>query len=52
MLCSRVGCTEDETHHPTILDIDSSQNGPIELSTWETRFEWKIIKMVDPVSKI
>ena len=31
MFCTRVDRTEVETHHPTILDMDSSQNGPIEV---------------------
>ena len=46
------GCAETETHHFTFSDINSSQNGPIEVSILKTFFEWKTIKMVDPISRI
>ena len=32
MFCTRESCTEVVTHHPAILDMDSSQDGSIEVS--------------------
>ena len=32
--------------------MDSSQNGPIEVPIWETHFEWEVVEMVDPISRI
>ena len=31
MFCFRVGRAEIETYHPIFLDMDSGQNGPIEV---------------------
>ena len=31
MFYTRVGHTEVETHHPTFLDMDTSQNGLVEV---------------------
>ena len=52
MLCSRMGCAKNETHHLIFLDMDYSQNGPFKVSIQETRFVLKTIKMIDPISKI
>ena len=52
MFCTHVGHVEVETHHSTIPDLGSGQNGPIEVPFWETRFEWEIIKMVDIIGRI
>ena len=52
MFCSCMGRIEVETHYPTFPNISSRPNGSIEVLVWETRIEWKTIKMVDPISKI
>ena len=31
MLCTRVGCTEVETHHPVVPSMGSSHDGSIEV---------------------
>ena len=52
MLCTSVGRKKVETHHPTIPDMGGSQNGSFEVIIWETKFECKIVKMVDPISRV
>ena len=52
MLCTSLGQTVIETYHPTFPNIGGSKNELIEVPLWETRFEWKIVKMVDLVDKI
>ena len=52
ILCTCLGCTEIETYHHTFPNMGGSNNGPIEVSLWETCFEWKIVKMVDLVNRI
>ena len=47
-----MGRAEIEIYHPTLLDMDSSQNGPIEVFVWEAHLKWKIIKMVDSIGRI
>ena len=52
MLCTHVGRAEIKTYHPTFLDMDSGQNGPVEVSIWEAYLKWKVVKMVDPIGRI
>ena len=52
MLCSRVGHMEIEAHHPAFPSMDSSQNGPYEVSILEACLRWKVVKTVDSIGRI
>ena len=44
---------DDDKNERTIYYLSSgSKNGPIEVSLWETCFEWKIVMIIDLVGKI
>ena len=52
MLCTCLGYIEIDTYHFTFSNMGGSKNGPLKASLRETRFKWKIVKMVDLVGKI
>ena len=52
MLCTCLGRIEVKAHRFSLSNIDGSKNGPIEVSLQETHFEWKIVKVVNLVSRI
>ena len=52
MFYTRMGRVEVETHHSTIPDMDSSQNGSIEVPIKKTHLKWKIVKIVDLIGRI
>ena len=52
MFYTRMGRAKVETHHSTIPDMDSSQNGSIEVPIKKTHLKWKIVKIVDLIGRI
>ena len=52
MLLTFLGYIEIKAYHFTLPNMGGGKNRPIEVSLWDTHFEWKIVEMINLIGKI